>query len=95
MALRGPCELPPGERAFRMGVDELLEGGLVDEHGGYGPLASGGVVGAQGVVELDAGGADAPAGAGAAEQSANDLGARTGGVRVGVGRIAASWSAVE
>ena len=68
-----------------MGVDELLEGGLVDEHGGYGPLASGGIFGAQGVVELDAGRADAPAGAGAAEQSANDLGVRTGGVRVGVG----------
>ena len=62
LAPGGPGELPPGERAFRVGVDEVLEGGLIDEHGGYGPLASGGVVGAQGVVELDAGRADAPAG---------------------------------
>ena len=67
-----------------MGVDEFLEGGLIDEHGGYGPLAAGGVVGAQGVVELDAGRADAPAGAGAAEQSPDGLGVRTGGVGVGV-----------
>ena len=56
----------------------------LDEHGGHGPLASGGVVGAQGVVELDAGRADAPAGAGAGEQSADGLGVRTGGVGVGV-----------
>ena len=67
-----------------MGVDELLEGSLVDEHGGYGPLAAGGVVGAQGVVELDAGRWDAPAGAGAAEQSPDGLGVRTVGVGVGV-----------
>ena len=67
-----------------MGVDEVLEGGLVDEHGGNGPLAAGGVVGAQGVVELDAGRADAPAGAGAAEQSSDGLGVRAGGVGVGV-----------
>jgi len=53
LAPDGPGELPPGERAFRVGVDELFEGGLVDEQGGYGPLASGGVVGAQGVVELE------------------------------------------
>ena len=84
LAPGGPGELPPGEGAFRVGVDELLEGSLVDEHGGYGPLAAGGVVGAQGVVELDAGRADAPAGAGAAEQSSDGLGAGTGGVGVGV-----------
>ena len=47
-------------------------------------MASGGVVGAQGVVELDAGRADAPAVAGAAEQSADGPGVRTGGVGVGV-----------
>ncbi|MCY3837047.1 MAG: hypothetical protein OXH09_00045, partial [Gammaproteobacteria bacterium] len=35
------------------------------------------------IVELDAGRADAAAGAGAGEQFANDLGARTSGVRVG------------
>ena len=67
-----------------MGVDELLEGGLVDEHGGYGPLALGGVVGAQGVVELDAGRADAPAGAGDGKQSPDGLGGRPGGIGVGV-----------
>ena len=66
----GSGELPPGGRTFRVGVDELLEGGLVDEHGGYGPLSSCGVVGGQGVVELDAGRANAPAGAGAADPDA-------------------------
>ena len=84
LAPGGPGELPPGEGAFRVGVDDLLEGCLVDEHGGDGPLASGGVVGSQDVVELDAGRADAPAGAGASEQSADGLGVRPGGVGVGV-----------
>ena len=84
LAPGGSGELPPGERAFGVGVDELLEGGLIDEHGGYGPLAAGGVVGAQGAMELDAGRADAPAGAGAAEQSSDGRGAGTGGVGVGV-----------
>ena len=46
--------------------------------------SSGGVVGAQRVVELDAGRADAPAGAGAAEQSPDGPGVRPGGVGVGV-----------
>ena len=84
LAPGGPGELRPSEGAFRVGVDELLEGGLVDEHGGYGPLASSGVVGAQGVVELDAGRSDRPAGAGAAEQSPDGLRVRTVGVGVGV-----------
>ena len=84
LAPGGSGELPPGEGAFRVGVDDLLEGGLVDEHGSHGPLASGGVVGAQGVVELDAGRADAPAGAGAGEQSPDGLGVPPGGVGVGV-----------
>ena len=78
----GPGELPAGEGAFRVGFDELLEGGLVDEHGVYGPSASGRVVGSQGVVELDAGRAGAPAGAG--EQSADGLAVRPGGVGVGI-----------
>ena len=34
LAPGGSGELPPSERALRVGVDELLEGGLVDEHGG-------------------------------------------------------------
>ncbi|MCY4497857.1 MAG: hypothetical protein OXC14_11280 [Rhodospirillaceae bacterium] len=47
-------------------------------------MAAGGVVGAQGIVELDADRTDAPAGAGAAEQSSDRPGAGTGGVGVGV-----------
>ena len=84
-ALGGAGKLPPSECAFRVGVDEVLEGGLIDEHGGNGALAAGGVIGAQGAVELDTGRADWPAGAGAAEQSADGLRVRTGGVGVGVG----------
>ena len=86
LAPGGSGELPPGERAFRVGVDEVLEGSLADEHGGYGPLAAGGVVGAQGAMELDAGRADAPAGAGTAAQSSNGRGVRAGGVGVGANR---------
>ena len=53
-----------------------LKEALVDEQGVYGALAAGGVVGVQGVVELDAGRADAAAGAGDAERSADGLGVR-------------------
>lgn len=70
-----------------MGVDELLEGGLVDERVGCGSFAAGGVVCTGGAMELDAVRADAPIGTGAAEQSADGLGVRGGGVGVGTNRV--------
>ena len=85
VALDGSGELAASERAFHVGVEEVLKGCLVDEQGGYRWLAAGGVVVAPGVVELDAGRSGAPAGAGTAEESSDGLRVRSGGVGVVVG----------